>query len=93
MKWIRHVLARRALERDLNEEIRQHLDEKIDDLVADGLPREEAIRQARREFGNVTLLEERGREVWRWHLIEDCWADLLRVKLICQRSWRTVFWL
>jgi putative ABC transport system permease protein len=76
MRWFRQWLARRTLERDLTEEIRQHLDEKVDDLVADGLSREQAIRQAHREFGNVTLLEERGREVWRWHLIEDCAADL-----------------
>jgi hypothetical protein len=32
--------------------------------MEDGLAREEAARQARREFGNVCLIEERSREVW-----------------------------
>ena len=76
MKWITRLLARRTLERDLADEIRQHLEEKIDDLIAGGMAREQAVRVAHREFGNVTLLEERGREVWRWNPLEDCWADL-----------------
>ena len=74
--WITRLFARRSLERDLAEEIRQHLDEKVDDLMAGGVPRDEAVRRAHQEFGNRTLLEERGRDVWRWHLLEDGWADL-----------------
>ena len=55
-------LSRRHIYNDLSEEIRQHLEEKIESLVAEGMDREEAEHQARREFGNVTLIEERGRE-------------------------------
>ena len=76
MNLLRRLLDRRRLERDLAEEIRQHLDEKVDELVAGGLSREQAVHLAHREFGNDTLLEERGRDVWRWHLVEDAWADL-----------------
>ncbi|MBK5299064.1 MAG: ABC transporter permease, partial [Vicinamibacteria bacterium] len=84
MNVLRRLLDRRRLERDLAEEIQQHLGEKIDELVAGGVPREQAVRQAQREFGKVTLLEERGREVWRWHLVEDAWADLR----YAWRQWR-----
>jgi putative ABC transport system permease protein len=76
MNWIRGLFGRRALERDLAEEIRQHLDEKIDDLMLQGMSRDEATRRARREFGNVTLVEEQGRDVWRRPLVEDGLADL-----------------
>ena len=41
-----------------------------------GVPREEAEYQARREFGNVTLIEERGREVWAWPALESILADI-----------------
>lgn len=66
MSWLGDLLRRRRIEDDLAAEIRAHLDEKVEDLVAQGLSRENARLAARREFGNVTLVEERGREVWRW---------------------------
>jgi hypothetical protein len=81
---LRRLLARRRLERDLADEIRQHLDEQIDELVAGGVPRDQAVYLARRAFGNPTLVEERAREVWRLPLVDDLWADL-RYGL---RQWR-----
>src|SRR5262249_32854435 len=48
----------------------------IEDLMEDGLSREEATRKARREFGNVTLIEERSREVWQWPGLETLFQDL-----------------
>lgn len=74
--WLRQIIARRRHYADLSEEIRQHLDEKVEELVADGMPREEAVSYARRQFGNVTLIEEQGREVWCWPWIENRLADL-----------------
>jgi len=74
--WMRQIFARRRLSKDLSEEIQQHLDEKIEELVADGMPRKEAVYCARRQFGNVALVEEQGREVWAWPWIENRLADL-----------------
>ncbi|MGC1870503.1 MAG: ABC transporter permease, partial [Acidobacteriaceae bacterium] len=54
----------------------QHLEEKIEALIAGGMPREEAVHAARRAFGNTTLIEQRSREVWMWPLIESIWADI-----------------
>ena len=70
------VLSHRRIYDDLSDEIQQHLDEKIEELVAAGVPREEAGNRARREFGNTTLLEERSREVWQWPTLESIWADV-----------------
>ena len=36
MNWFRAFVARRRLDRDLADEIAQHLDEKVDALVAAG---------------------------------------------------------
>lgn len=76
MNWMRRLWTRRQLEDDLAEEIRLHLAERVEALVAGGVDAAAARDQAQREFGNVTLVEERGRDVWRWALVEDCWADL-----------------
>ncbi len=76
MNWIRNLFRRRQIDRDLAEEIRQHLQEKADELVAAGVPPEEAAFAARRQFGNTALIEERGREAWRWETVEGFLADL-----------------
>jgi predicted permease len=76
MMWIKRLLSRRRFYGELSEEIREHLEEKIEELVAGGMSRKEAAYAARREFGNVTLVEEDGREVWRWLSIENVVADI-----------------
>ena len=76
MNPIKQLLSRRERYRELSEEIQAHLDEKIDELVADGVPREEARQAALREFGNPALLEENGRDVWAWPAIENFLLDV-----------------
>jgi predicted permease len=76
MNWVKQLFSRRRLYNDLSEEIQEHLDEKIEELVAGGISRKEATAVARREFGNLTLTEERGREVWQWPSIENLFMDV-----------------
>ena len=76
MNWLKQLFARRRLYRELSEEIQAHLDEKVEELVADGMPREEAMQSARREFGNVGLIEENSREVWTWPSVEEFFFDV-----------------
>jgi len=76
MNWFKQLFSRRRLYDDLSEEIHEHLEEKIEELVASGMPRKEAAAAARREFGNVTLMEEDSRRVWRWPSIEDFFMDV-----------------
>lgn len=75
MNWIRQCFIRHGLSRELKEEIQQHLAEKIDTFIAEGMPREEAEHQARRAFGNVTRIEERSHEAWMWPTVESVAAD------------------
>ncbi len=76
MNWLDRIRARRTVDADLAEEIAQHLEERIETLVREGRTPEAARRQARREFGSVAFIAERGRDVWRFTLIENAWADL-----------------
>jgi len=75
MNWLKQLFSRRRLFGELSEEIQAHLDEKVDELVRDGMPRKEAMQAARREFGNLSLIEENSREVWRWPSLEDFLSD------------------
>src|ERR1700689_4300597 len=76
MDWLRPLFSRRHRYDELSETIREHLDEKIADLMDSGMTREEAERTASREFGNVTRIEERSREVWQWPTVESIAADV-----------------
>jgi hypothetical protein len=60
MNWVRQMFTRRRLYGELSEEIREHLEEKTEELVAGGMPRNEAAAAARREFGNVTFTGQSG---------------------------------
>jgi predicted permease len=69
-------LRRRSnLERDLEDELQVHLEERADALVRTGLPREEALRRARLEFGAIENYKEQCREArglrWPGELAQD----------------------
>jgi predicted permease len=76
MNWIPNIFRRRKLYDELSEEIRLHIEERAEQLMAEGMSRQEAEQAARRAFGNRTLLEERSREVWQWPTLESIWADV-----------------
>ena len=76
MNWVKQIVSRRRTYGELSEEIRMHLEEKAEELVAGGMSRKNAEAEARREFGNVTLMEEEGRNVWRWLTVENFLADV-----------------
>ena len=76
MNWFKQLFSRRRLYNDLSEEIQEHLEEKIEELVATGMSRKDAAAAARREFGNVALVEEDSRGVWQWPSIENFLTDV-----------------
>lgn len=73
---LRQFLFRRRIYRDLSAEIQQHLEERVEELVAIGMPRQEAVYAARCEFGNVARIEEKSRNVWTGALLDNRIADL-----------------
>jgi predicted permease len=76
MNWLRQLFSRHRIYNDLSGEIQEHLEEKIEELLAAGMSRKEATAAARREFGNVTLLEQDSRTIWQWPRIESFVADI-----------------
>jgi predicted permease len=76
MGWLKQIFSRHRRYNEIAESIQEHIEEKIEDLMEDGLSREEATRKALLEFGNVTLIEERSREVWQWPRLETLFQDL-----------------
>ena len=76
MNWLPSIFRRRKIYDDLSEEIRLHIDERAEQLIREGMSPRDAQREARRTFGNRTLVEERSREVWQWAMLQSIWADV-----------------
>jgi len=83
MRWrqeltfiIRRLVHRRRAERELDEEIRAHLEMEIERNIADGMSPEEARLAARRSFGSVAMSKEDSRSMWGLGALETFWQDL-----------------
>ncbi|MBV9675734.1 MAG: ABC transporter substrate-binding protein, partial [Acidobacteriaceae bacterium] len=68
-------LHRSQVEEDLEEELRSHLEHRANDLQRSGLPRAEAERRARVEFGGQVRYTEECREALGGTLFETLGQD------------------
>ena len=76
LSWL---ILRRRREADLREELQFHLDEEAEQHQVEGLAGDEALRAARRELGNTTMLQENTRAIWGmpgWTIVEQLVQDL-----------------
>jgi macrolide transport system ATP-binding/permease protein len=80
---LRSLLYSRRKEDDLRDELQFHLDEEAEERQAGGLPAKEARAAARRDMGNVTLVQEETRAVWTWTYLEQLAQD-------CRYGFRTM---
>ncbi|HTV56798.1 MAG TPA: ABC transporter permease, partial [Terriglobia bacterium] len=83
MQWIGEawrrlmfLLRRGQFQRELKEELDEHVRMKQKDLTDEGMPSDEARNAARREFGNALLLRERSRDAWGFPWLETLFQDL-----------------
>jgi predicted permease len=67
---------RRRLERDLQRELRYHVDRRVDDLKRSGMDATESRRQVALEFGGITQVREDVREAWLWRWLTECLQDV-----------------
>jgi hypothetical protein len=51
--WVEANLRRSRVESEMDAELRFHLEARAEDLMRDGVPRAEAMRRARIEFGGM----------------------------------------
>lgn len=75
LRW-QSLTRRRALEADLDDELRFHLESVAAAYQREGLPEQEAWRRARREFGGVEQIKEETRDQRGWGWLEDFITDV-----------------
>ena len=81
MSWFERIFRRQHLYDELAEEVREHIEEKTEQLMRlENLSEADARQAALRAFGNRAIVEERSREVWQWSRLESALADL---RLLC----------
>src|SRR5579885_504246 len=67
---------RDEIDGDLREEMDFHMDVKARKYQSQGIGEAEARARARRQIGNVTQLQEHGREAWGWTAVEQFVQDV-----------------
>ncbi len=69
MRWLSHFRPSSLAEKQLDSELRFHLEQQIETYVSAGMSPDEARRQANLEFGGVERFKEECRDArWRHHL-------------------------
>ena len=74
--WQRWFRRKAKFEREMNEELRFHIEQQTAANIATGITPEEARRQARWQLGAVEGLKEDCREQRRGFWLETLWADI-----------------
>ncbi len=74
--WLRAVFFGRRLDREMQDEMAEHLARSTERWLALGMTAEEARRAARREFGNVPSIQEATRDARGTRAIDSVIADL-----------------
>jgi predicted permease len=69
------LLHRGRFQRELDEEMRLHLELRRQQQIASGLTPEEAQRSAQRRFGNITRIKEKSHMAWGWDWLETFLQD------------------
>lgn len=74
--FVRASILRSRMEREMDDEMRFHLEARASDLERQGLSRAEAERLAHAEFGSVMKWKEAGRDARGLGIVDDLRADL-----------------
>jgi predicted permease len=73
---LRSVLRRSAVDREMRDEMAAHLERSTERLMGRGMSEADARAAARREFGNVAVLQEEGRDARGARAIETFMSDV-----------------
>ena len=75
-RWMGAMARRSRREREMDAELRFHVEGLVEDLVGRGLGREEAGRRAQMEFGGVERAKEECRDARGVNFVEGVIQDL-----------------
>jgi MacB-like periplasmic core domain len=74
--WVQAVARRSRMEREIDAELRFHIEAFAEDLARSGVPRDEALRRARIEFGGVERAKEECRDALALRIVDHVVRDL-----------------
>src|SRR5437667_9364753 len=74
--WLQATIGRARLESEMDAELGVHIDTFAEDLIRSGVPRQEAMRRARIQFGGIVRSKEECREVCGVNLLETVFQDV-----------------
>ena len=86
MRRLTAVLRRRRLDAELADEIRLHLELRRQALIDGGLEPAAAEREARRLFGNVTVIREETRDMWTLPALDSMLQDVRYALRLLRRA-------
>jgi predicted permease len=76
MTRLRALLRKSEMERELDEELRYHIEQQTEQNIRLGMNPEEAFHAARKAFGGVEQAKERSRDTRGVRWLDDLWQDL-----------------
>jgi len=76
VSWWSRLFAGRRLEKELDAELRFHLETQVDDNIRAGMPEDEARRLARNQFGGIEQVKEDCRDVRGTRWVDETLRDL-----------------
>ncbi len=83
---LRSLFRREKVEHELDDELRFHFDQQVAKLVAAGAPRDQALRQARLQFGAADSVKEEHRDARGIRPLENLAQDLTYAVRILRKS-------
>ena len=73
---LRSLFRRNTVEQEMNDELRFHFEQQVDRHVQSGMPKDEAMRQARIKFGGEDKVREECRDARGVRTVETLAQDL-----------------
>ena len=83
---LKALIFRRAVDAELEEELRSHIERETERNVANGMTPAAARDAARRAFGNVSVAREQARDAMRWPMLEELGQDVAYAVRTCRRA-------
>jgi predicted permease len=85
--WVRAILRLSRTESEMDTELRFHIDAFAEDLVRGAIPRQEAMRRARLEFGSIEQAKDECRDACGINFVETLIQDLRYALRTTRRSY------
>jgi putative ABC transport system permease protein len=87
VSWWSRLLSGERLEKELDAELRFHLERQVEDSIRAGIPEQEARRLAWNQFGGIEQVKEDCRDVRGTRWVDETLRDLGLASRVLARDW------